>query len=97
MQSIGNILRFNFKSPHKEITAIAKETETLKVWPDVFAKFCPEYAERSMALSFKGGVLTIAALDDSTADAVQFCRDRLMEEMNQRLGRRMVYWIACER
>jgi hypothetical protein len=97
MQSIGNILRFNFESPNKEITNIAKESETFAIWPRVFEKFCPEYAERTMPLSFKGGVFTVAALDDTTADTIQFCRDRLMEEMNMQLGRRMVWWIACER
>ncbi len=97
MQSIGNILRYDFESPHKQITAIAKESEALNCWPKAFEKFCPEYTERSMPLALKGGVLTVAALDDATVDAINFCRERLMEELNTLLGRRMVWWIACEK
>ena len=96
MQSIGNILRYDFVSPHKEISAIAKQSEALNIWPKVFEKFCPEYSGKTMPLSFKAGVLTVAAIDNPTADAIQFCRERIMQELNTQLGRKIVWWIACE-
>jgi hypothetical protein len=96
MQSLGNILHFEFEPKNKKIADKAKEAEAIKIWEKVFASFCPNHAGKTMPLSYKGGVLNVVALHQEAADAVQFSRGRLIEQMNIELGRKIVWWINCE-
>jgi hypothetical protein len=96
MQSIGNILHFEFEPKNKKIADKAKEVEALRIWENVFSNFCPNHTGKTMPLSYKGGVLTVAALHQEAADAVQFSRERLIEQLNLELGRKIIFWINCE-
>jgi hypothetical protein len=96
VQKIGDILYSEFGKKNKKLVDKAKEFEAIKVWGNVFGRVCPEHKEKSMATSFKGGVLSVAVLTKEAAEAIEYRRPRIMEEINSEIGRKIVWWINCE-
>lgn len=96
MQSLSNIIRFDFLPNNKKIAEKAKEVQVMRIWPEVFSRFCPEHVEQTMPVSFKGGVLTIAAIGSGAVDALRFCSERIAAELNREIGNTVIWHIRCE-
>ncbi len=94
MQRINKTLYANLRK-HK-IEDKVKATELLKLWDKVIVDFMPQASSQTMALAYEKGVLKIAVLSKDIAFQIHLYQKRLIQMLNDLLGRRMVFKIVCE-
>ncbi len=94
MQRINKTLYANIRK--YKIEDKVKAAELLKLWEPVIADFMPEAALKTMAVTYEKGVLKIAVLSKDIAYQIHLYQKRLIEMLNNLLGRRMVFRIVCE-
>ncbi len=94
MQRINKTLYANIRK--YKIEDKVKATELLKIWDKVIIDFMPEAASQTMAVAYEKGILKIAVLSKDIAYQIYLYQKRLIEMLNNLLGRRMVFRIVCE-
>jgi hypothetical protein len=67
--------------------------QALKYWHDVATSFVEEAKALTKAVDFKKGVLTVACLSREVASKIKLLSVRIIESLNQILGRRLVFAI----
>ncbi len=70
--------------------------QALSQWEKVIAEFMPQAAQKTMAISLEKGVLKIAALSKDLAYDIHLYQKRLIEALNEIIGKRLVFVIVCE-
>lgn len=90
---------------NKLISQIAKQRhfqpalyrhQVLKYWQDIAPGFIEEAAEKTQALDFQKGILTVACLSREVAAKIRLLAQRIIEAINQFLGRQIIYAIYLE-
>ena len=94
MQKLEKILNANLKKYKLEDRI--KAAEVLKTWQKIVSDFFPDAVGKTMALSLKNGVLTVASLSREIADAIMLVAGRIIYELNRLVGKSLVYRICCE-
>ncbi|MEK7075773.1 MAG: hypothetical protein AAB948_03205 [Patescibacteria group bacterium] len=94
MQRINKTLYANIRK--YKIEDKVKANELLKLWDKVIADFMPHAVKQTMAISYEKGVLKIAALSKDIAYQIHLYQKRLIQMLNDLLGKRMVFKIVCE-
>jgi len=93
--SIGNDLK---KSINK--AGIGREVEAFQIcelWKGVIEEiFTKEVADKTQAIKYKNGVLTIAVLSSVLAQEFKFKEEEIKEEMNKKIGYKAVRKIRLE-
>ena len=95
LNSIGGYLK---KSINK--AGISKQIEAVQVcrfWQDVIGNiFGKAVAEKSQAIRFKNGAITVAVLSSVLAQEFKFKEDEIKEEINKKAGYNAVRKIRFE-
>jgi hypothetical protein len=94
MQKINKTLNQRIKK--YKIEDKVKGEQLLKAWEKVISEFLPNAAKQTMALAFEKGVLKIASLSREIAYEIHLYQKRLVEALNNYLGKTLVYRIVCE-
>ena len=94
MQKINKTLLSNLKK-HK-IEDQVKQHQLLKAWEKIVSEFLPFAAQKTMAVAFERGVLKIASLTREIAYEINLYQKRIIEALNNFLGKIVVYRIVCE-
>ena len=94
MQKINKTLNQRIKK--YKIEEKVKAEQLLKAWEKVISDFLPNAAKKTMALAFEKGVLKIASLSKEIAYEIHLYQKRLVEALNNYIGKNLVYRIICE-
>jgi len=70
--------------------------KALTTWREVAIGFIEDAQNLTQAIDFNKGVLTIACLSREVAYRVKLLAERIMEELNNIIGHRVVYAIYVE-
>jgi hypothetical protein len=70
--------------------------QTLKNWQKVISGFLEEDQDKTQAVDFNKGVLTVACLSREAAYKIKLMAVRIIEALNEILGKRVVYAIYVE-
>lgn len=70
--------------------------QTIKYWHEVASGFIEEATKLTQAIDFKKGVLTVACLSHEVANQIRILSKRIIQELNQIIGKQMVYAIYVE-
>ena len=65
----------------------------LKYWQQIAASFIEESGSLTKAVDFKKGVLTVACLTREVAAQIKLMAGRILESLNQIIGRKIVFAI----
>ena len=93
MQRVGKILKTNIKK--YKLEEKLKTYEVLRGWEKIIGDFLPDAKGKTMAMSLEKGVLKIASLSREVADLIYMLARRIMDLINQLVGRRVVFRISC--
>jgi predicted nucleic acid-binding Zn ribbon protein len=95
LSSISNDLK---KSINK--AGISREVEAFQIcemWKKVIEEiFTKEVAEKTQAVKYKNGALTIAVLSSVLAQEFKFKEEEIKEEINKKIGYKVVRKIRFE-
>jgi hypothetical protein len=94
MQKINKTLNTAMKK--YKIEDRIKQHQLLAVWEKVVSDFLPKAAQQTMAVAFEKGILKIASLTKEIAYEINLYQKRLVEALNNFLGKQIVYGIVCE-
>jgi Dna[CI] antecedent, DciA len=70
--------------------------QSIKNWQVVASGFIEEAKDFTQAIDFKRGVLTVACLSREVAYKVKLMAERIIEALNEVIGKRVVYAIYIE-
>jgi len=94
-----------FESINKTIIKTAKEKKlvgalnkykAIKNWDKAASSFISEAKEYSKAVDLKNGILVVACLSREIASQIKFIAQRIIEALNQLIGRQVVFAIHIE-
>ena len=88
---IDKVLKKTAKN-YKLEDALVKH-RAMKHWQQVASTFIAEDNSQTKAIDFKKGVLTIACLNREVAQKIKLLAIRIIESLNDLLGRRAVFAI----
>lgn len=91
---IDKVLKKTAKDYNLE-TALYKH-KTLKYWHEVAVGFIDEAQRLTQAIDFKKGILIVACLSHEVANQIRILSKRIIYELNQIIGKQMVYAIHLE-
>src|SRR5581483_11532784 len=81
---------------HYKLQDAIHRYKVLKTWQSVACGFFDRAAELTKAINFNKGVLRVACLSREIALQLKILAPRLVEAINEVLGRRLVFAIAVE-
>ena len=88
-------LIFQAAKNHNLQSAMDKQ-RVIRFWPKTSSAFMEDSDRLTKALDFKAGVLTVACLTLEIAQAIKAMAKRIIEALNEALGRQLVYAISVE-
>jgi predicted nucleic acid-binding Zn ribbon protein len=91
---IGKLLK-NTAKEHNLETAMYRH-KTLKNWQNVVSGFIEEAQDQTKAVDFKKGILTVACLSREVAYEIKLMAERIIEALNEVVGKRVIYAIYVE-
>ena len=94
MQKINRSLEKSIKRYNLEDKV--KAYQVCKTWEKIIGDFLPHAAGKTFAVSLERGVLKIASLSREIATDIKLYAQRLVEEINRVLGKKVVFAIYCE-
>lgn len=68
----------------------------LKHWQEIAEAFVEGSQSLTKAVDFKKGILTVACLSREVAGKIKLLAQKIMEALNQIIGKRVVYAIYLE-
>lgn len=92
--SVGNVLPNRIKE-YKLQHAFYKH-QAIKYWNEVAGKFVEQAKEQTRAIDFKNGVLLIVCLSKELAYEIRLIAARVINEINQLIGKLVVFAIHIE-
>ena len=72
------------------------KAKVLKHWQEVASGFVSQATDLTKAIEFKKGVLTVACLSREVAYNIKLLAVRIIESLNQLLGKTVVFAIQVE-
>lgn len=94
MQSIKHTINSNLKK--YRIEDKVKGVMIVKHWEKVISELFPHASLKTMAVSFEKGVLKIATLSKEIAYEISLYRQRLIDALNNLIGKRLVFALQLE-
>jgi hypothetical protein len=94
MQKIGKLIKHNLQE-HK-IEDKVKAYEVYKLWEKVLTDFLPAASNQTMVTAFNRGTLEVAVLQSDLSDEINLCQQRIIYQLNNLLGKNLVYSIRCQ-
>jgi len=91
---IGKLLKKTAKDYNLE-SALYRH-KTLAGWQKVAGGFIEEAAEKTKALDFNKGVLTVACLSREAAYKIKLMAEQIIVALNESIGKRVIYAIYVE-
>lgn len=73
-----------------------KTEQLFSAWEKIISEFLPNAARKTMALAYEKGVLKIASLSKEIAYEIYLYQKRIIEAINEYLGKQLVFRIVCE-
>jgi hypothetical protein len=70
--------------------------KALTAWAEAVSKFVEDAQNLTQAIDFNKGVLVVACLSQDVASKVKLMAERIMEQLNNLIGHRVVYAIYVE-
>jgi predicted nucleic acid-binding Zn ribbon protein len=92
--SIDKLLKNTAKEYNLE-SAIYRH-KTITGWQKVAPGFIEEAAEKTKALDFNKGVLTVACLSREVAYKIKLMAEQIIAALNEIIGKRVIYAIYVE-
>lgn len=91
---IDKVLKATAKNYNLE--AAVYKHQAKKNWSKVVGSFVEEAKDLTQVLDFKKGILTIACLSSAVASKIKLLANRIIDCLNQVLGKRVVFAIYVE-
>ena len=92
--SIGAVLPDRIKQ-YKLQKAFYKH-QAIRFWQDAAQGFAEELGRETRAIDLKNGILIVACLSKELAYQIRILAARIIEQINQLIGKQVVYAISVE-
>lgn len=84
------------KSNKLKVKNSFEKYKVIKAWHEIVPNFVDQAKEKTMAINFTSGVLVVACLCKDVAYQIKVLTKRIIEELNNFLGKSLVWAIQVE-
>ena len=74
----------------------AYKYKAIKHWSEIAGAFVEEAGKFTQAVDFQKGVLTVACLSRAVASQLRLMAEKIIEALNEVIGRKVIYAIFFE-